>query len=219
MNREFKLERDKLNEENKEIFKKIQYRLSVSQLHERIYENNIKEVLNMLLEGQKRNESYKEVIGEDLEGFCENIIESSYKTNAFQRMFKMIYIYNLAIVVYMIIWSLISLVADERVFSIFYTGELGKINIMNFGTLFIILLINHYINELRAKTTFRSKIIKFTVYLIALIYIFMQPFIYEKLDIGYSIYLNNYLVLGFSLEVVILYKIYNYLIMKKYNIN
>jgi len=219
MNREFELERDKLNKENKEIFKKIQYRLSVSQLHERVYENNIKEVLNMLLEGQKRNESYKEVIGEDLEEFCENIIESSYKTNAFQRMFKMIYIYNLTIVIYMIIWSLISLAADERVFSIFYKGELGKINIMNFGTLFIILLINHYINELRTKTTFKNKIIKFAFYLIVLVYIFMQPFIFEKLDIGYSIYLNNYLVLGFSLGVVILYKVYDYSIMRKYNID
>lgn len=173
----------------------------------------------MLLEGQKRNESYKEVLGEDLEGFCENIIENSYKTNAFQRMFTVIYIYNGAIAVTMIIWCLISLVADERVFSIFYKGELGKINIVNFGTLFMIILISYYINELRARTSFKNKIIKFVVYLIALFEIFMRPFIFEKLDINYSIYLNNYLVLGVSLGVVILYKFYNYSIIKKYNIN
>lgn len=67
MKKELRKKVKELNKENINVFIKIDNRLYCSDLHKKSYKEHIRDILNMLLEGQKRNESYKQVIGEDLD--------------------------------------------------------------------------------------------------------------------------------------------------------
>ena len=217
MNREFKLDREKLNKENKEVFNKIDYRLSGSYLHKNAYKNNIKEVLNMLLEGQKRNESYKEVIGEDLDGFCESIIENSYKTNVFERALRIIYLSNITILLPIIIFFiLLSLLAEENMFLVLLNGDMGQVDIIPLIIVFIMFSIKYYIMELKRRTFLKKNLIAKVVGIIALIEIILVWLIYENLEVNYEVYVNNYLVLGISLGIVIFYNAYNFIVLRRF---
>lgn len=69
-----------LKEDYKDVFKKIEIYIQAHSLVVESTSSLLEEVLNMLLDAQEDNKEINEVIGEDIEEFCKELIDSNKRT-------------------------------------------------------------------------------------------------------------------------------------------
>ena len=77
MNREFKLNREKLNEEYSKAFKDIEIRIGLEFFNRFRLKEVKKEILAMFIESQERGLKVEEVVGRDIEEFCNELLEEN----------------------------------------------------------------------------------------------------------------------------------------------
>lgn len=74
---------EKLTPENNQIYTDIVLYLRLSKLSEIDAEDAIGDILEMLIDAQERNQNARDIFGEDIKEFCENIINSyGYNKNS-----------------------------------------------------------------------------------------------------------------------------------------
>ena len=220
MKKELRGKVKELNKGNINVLIKIDNRLSGSDLHKKAYKEHIREILDMLIEGQKRNQSYKEVIGENLDEFCENIIENSYKTNEFERILRIIYIISIVISIpVIIVLLLILLVFKENLFLLAYQGQIGEIDVMPYFLSLIMGFIYLYIHDLYVRKSLKKSSIKVFLASILVMLIYLGKFSEKGLDsfkISYMMDVNYYLVTFILLFIIIFYHSYNFIVLRQF---
>jgi len=82
MTKEIKTLKEKLNEEYLNIFEQIEYRISTEFYNESKLREVKKDILGIFIEGQERGLKVNEVVGNDLESFCLEILKDN-KANHF----------------------------------------------------------------------------------------------------------------------------------------
>lgn len=208
-----------LNKENKNIFFKVNNRLSASDLHKLAYRENVKEILNMLIEGQRRGENYKDIIGENLDEFCENIIENSYKTNTFERIFTIIYKITRAIVIPTLIVALLCYsVFKENLIYLFFGGEIEGVNILPFIIAYLVGGLYLYFLDLSVRKSLKGKMVRFWIRGSLIALIILNNVLEDKFENIKSLYIvdfNYYLAIFIILMIFISYHFYNYLVLRK----
>lgn len=88
MTEEMRQMSEELKEENKILFDNLSYYLKKSHLSGSQVEEYRRDLLGMALEAQLRGESFAEIIGEDYQGFCDQLIEAGTPETIFQKVVR-----------------------------------------------------------------------------------------------------------------------------------
>lgn len=103
---------EKLSEKSQNVLTDIVVYLRDSKISEYNQEEIRRDIIEMVLEGESRNETAKDVIGEDYKAFCDEIISAFPPIKYKERIFNLIGDMCLYLIILSVIWIVKSFVID-----------------------------------------------------------------------------------------------------------
>lgn len=134
----------KLSKEYNDIYGEITIYLRASKLSDVDAEDAISDILSMIIDGQERNATIEEMFGDNLKGFCDNIINSYNpynKKSKFREFFQLI----LIMICIGTFWGYVNvelpkIVKGNQPFVIFHYSLAMLLNTIIMGTLSLVIV-------------------------------------------------------------------------------
>lgn len=209
MIREFKKLRKELNEENLEVYEKIEIKLSIENIDSRVYKEIMEDLLGSILESQKRNESLEQVLGKDLDKFCNEIIENSKRKGKGFMLIEEVHKIIMILSVAYIIKYTFSLITGGNFFGKIIDKTNMEISILGFLIICFITIGSSLISRFINKSVFKSEYRRFLINLIFIIFIFGTGSLLDFVNLE-----KNYFEVNIIYVVIIF--IFNHLLFKAY---
>lgn len=213
MSKEVRMLKKQLKEENLKVFEKIEMKLGCSNIEKNTYKEIIEDILGSIIESQKRNESLDEVLGKDLDRFCEDVIESSkkpkYREIIIDITYRIIAFFSIGILG---IYSLNLMVGESNYYIIEkINGFIIEIKLFQFLVISSLGIISSIFMIIKIKYTFKKK---YLVNLIGALGLIIQLII--SMLLNKPLVKESNILININIIYVLIIFTFNYLINRLY---
>lgn len=213
MSKEVRMLKKQLKEENLKVFEKIEMKLGCSNIEKNTYKEIIEDILGSIIESQKRNENLDEVLGKDLDRFCEDVIESSkkpkYREIIIDITYRIIAFFSIGILG---IYSLNLMVGESNYYIIEkINGFIIEIKLFQFLVISSLGIISSIFMIIKIKYTFKKK---YLVNLIGALGLIIQLII--SMLLNKPLVKESNILININIIYVLIIFTFNYLINRLY---
>lgn len=200
----------KLNEENQKILTDIVVYLRASHISEYQQEIIRKDITNMMIDGELRNMTMHEVIGDSYKEFCDNIIAEVPKQKPLEKVLSMLgnsCLYSCVVIIIWLVKSLFDLF-QQNTFPILALklGDVLSYVILIFVSIFIVECICKNSFEITSNKLLSKPHLKLFLIIVAWIVLFILSRLYLN---SIVFYVQFYVVVLVIIGLYIAYKLFD----------